>query len=158
MQIRRFVYSARSNWRPRVLREHIPFSENLDLSAHVEGRATLKYRLLAVVHHLGTIDSGHYITVAKGPGHNWEQIDDARVRSASTKAALKPEDSFLPYLLFWQREGGPVPVTPTRVHDQRFWEDRERDLAAARATMRQNGASKAPKKSYRVTKSTKAKR
>ena len=151
VQIYRFVAH------PSMQSAEIPFSDRLDLSPYIEGRASLKYRLLAVVDHFGTLNFGHYITAAKGPGGNWEEIDDTRVRPISTKVAVKPDEDFDPYVLFYERECGPVPVTPIRAHDQRFWEDRERDLATARATMRQNGTSNAPKKSYRITKPGKSK-
>lgn len=86
----------------------VPFSEHLDLSSFIDGRSTLKYRLLAVVHHTGSLQSGHYQAVAKGPSGNWEEIEDMQVRSArvSVKNATDPAKPWSPYLLFWERIGG----------------------------------------------------
>ncbi len=138
VHIRRFICDRSTNFHPRVRLDYIPFSERLDLSAHIKGQAALKYRLLGVVHHRGTLSNGHYITVARGPDGNWEEMDDSRVLSKGVRVAraLRPGNGWSPYLLFWERVGGEVVEAPTRSHDERFWaeKDRQRDKATIRRT------------------------
>ena len=139
VQIRRFTSDQSTHWQPKVRKEDIPFSERLDLSLFIDGQATLKYRLFAVVHHAGTMNNGHYITVARGPGGNWEEINDSRVQTKGVRMgnAMKPGKGWSPYLLFWERVGGEVAEAPMTTHDERFWaaKDEQRDLATIRRTM-----------------------
>ncbi len=118
----------------RLRKDHIPFVERLDLSAYIDGKATLKYRLRAVIHHSGSLNSGHYITVARGPGGTWEEMNDHNVRSKGIRLAdaVNPKNPWSPYLLFYERVGGEVVEAPTKVYDQEFWTARETELERAR--------------------------
>ncbi|KAL8895014.1 MAG: hypothetical protein Q9192_003901 [Flavoplaca navasiana] len=90
---------------------HIEFGEYLDLTRllHNKDGTTLRYRLVTAVHHSGTKDFGHYITVAKTPAGPWVRHNDRRVDKVDLREALRPTDNeFTPYLLFWQKE----PETP----------------------------------------------
>ena len=162
VQIRRFICDRSTNFHPQVRPDYIAFSERLDLSAHIEGQAVLKYRLLGVVHHRGTPSNGHYITVARGPGGNWEEMDDSHVHSKGIRVtrALRPGNGWNPYLLFWERVGGEVAEAPTRSHDERFWaeKDRQRDEATIRRTKIRVTADGVPQKHIYVRKPRKSRR
>jgi len=147
MQIRRFSYDKSYNG--RVVHDHIPFTERLDLSAFIDGPSTLKYRLVAVVNHRGSLGSGHYMTVARGPSGHWEEMNDSNVKTVRLKDALRPKTPFSPYLLFYERLGDGVVEAPTRAYDPAFWdeEDRKRDLATIRRTKKKSiihGVSQKP--------------
>ncbi|KAI4271308.1 MAG: hypothetical protein LQ337_006110 [Flavoplaca oasis] len=101
---------------------HIEFREYLDLTRflHNKDGTTLRYRLVTAVHHSGTKDFGHYITVAKTPAGPWVRHNNDRVDKVDLREALRPtDDDFTPYLLFWQKEpetsGNPEsPKTPSK--------------------------------------------
>lgn len=138
MQIRRFSYDK--NYNGRIVHGHIPFAECLDLSAFNNGPSTLRYRLVAVVSHKGSLGSGHYITVARGPSGHWEEMNDSSVKIVRLKDALRPRTPFSSYLLFYERVGGEVVEASTRAYDPEFWEDedRKRDLAKIRRTKKES--------------------
>ena len=83
----------------------ISFNEELDLSPYTRGRFALKYRLLSVVQHCGTREFGHYITIAKGPSGEWQNLDDSSASPATGTNPFCPRDeaAFTPYILFWAR-------------------------------------------------------
>ena len=81
---------------------HIPFSQSLDLTPYTSNRTPARYRLMAVVHHSGTLHRGHYVAVALGPGGTWQKMDDNLVTNVKVTEALKPRD-FTPYLLFYAK-------------------------------------------------------
>ena len=166
LQIRRFgTQGIGIGTNGRIRRDCIPFAEYLDLSAFAEGKAALKYRVLAVVQHRGTMKNGfatgHYITLARGPNRQWAEINDHEAithvdpmpnserisfRHASrTGDTSRPIDRMLPYLIFYERVGGEVADAPIRANDRKFWEARERDLTATRKIRKRansNGVSK----------------
>lgn len=95
--------------------DQVTFGQDLDLTPFTETNTILKYRLLSVVHHLGSRNQGHYKTVARGPGGTWEELDDEIVRKVRVGAALKPNHPWTPYMLFYAKieVNGPVEKSPT---------------------------------------------
>ena len=81
---------------------HIPFTQLLDLAPYTINRTPTRYRLIAVIHHSGTLDDGHYVTVAQGPSGNWQRMNDELVSDVKVTEALHPSD-FTPYLLFYAK-------------------------------------------------------
>ncbi|KAI4157273.1 MAG: hypothetical protein LQ342_008437 [Letrouitia transgressa] len=47
-----------------------PFRENLNLSRFVETYAPLTYRLYGVVYHVGSLETGHYVSATRTPSGN----------------------------------------------------------------------------------------
>ena len=91
---------------PRTLRKnnvHIPFTQSLDLTRYTTNRTPTRYRLMAVVHHKGTRNHGHYVAVALGPGDKWQKMDDSTVTDVEVSEALRPRGRFTPYLLFYAK-------------------------------------------------------
>lgn len=82
----------------------IDFKENLNLNdcLSVEKRKVEpipKYRLYAVVHHLGSgPNSGHYVSTVKDGDGKWKEMDDSHVSSSASPAGAKSA-----YMLFYQR-------------------------------------------------------
>ncbi|KAI4218978.1 MAG: hypothetical protein L6R36_008643, partial [Xanthoria steineri] len=79
------------------------YSNNLNLQP-VKNGEILRYTLLAAIHHQGTIEEGHYITVTKTPAGAWVRHNNETVETVDLQAALQPTDDFTPYLLFWQKD------------------------------------------------------
>ena len=115
IQLRRFIYrvSASGTANVRKNNQRVLFGPRIDLSAYLAGRKleprTVQYRLVAVVHQMGGLNTGHYITVARGPNGKWRELDDAIVARAVLADATDPQKSgqragyVTPYLLFWER-------------------------------------------------------
>ena len=80
---------------------HIPFRQSLDLAPYTIDKTPTRYRLMAVIHHSGTLDRGHYVTIAQGPGGNWQRMNDEVVTEVNVTVALRPSNDFTPYLLFY---------------------------------------------------------
>lgn len=117
----------------------MPFSECLDLSPFIDdddGNAPLRYRLLAVVHHSGSLHNGHYKAVAKNPSGIWEEIEDMQVRSKNVTIndATRPVGGWSPYLLFWEKV---AVASPLDSHDQMFKDEKRED--ATRKKRRKRG-------------------
>ncbi|KAL8841756.1 MAG: hypothetical protein Q9170_000789 [Blastenia crenularia] len=92
----------------------IPFDEYLDLSPYVQNSASLRYRLLATVQHIGSLHNGHYISVARTAQGDWQLQNDKESTKANLKHATSPTGAFAPYLLFWKKlpaEGIEVPLS-----------------------------------------------
>ncbi|KAL8933493.1 MAG: hypothetical protein Q9211_005753 [Gyalolechia sp. 1 TL-2023] len=93
--------------------EDIRFDQELDLSRFTKRGAPLRYRLMAAVHHQGTLEAGHYISVTRRDQDHWYRQDDHIVTEAGLDDALRPKEGFTPYLLFWAKipakEGVPPP-------------------------------------------------
>ena len=80
--------------------KRVHFSETLALSrAMCGGREGARYRLAALVEHIGaTPRSGHYVAYAQGGG-SWLRFDDTTVQPCSLQAMLaRPA-----YLLAYER-------------------------------------------------------
>lgn len=132
----------------QVRHDHIPFAERLDLSPFIDGPSALNYRLVAVANHRGKLGSGHYITVARGPSGKWEEMNDSGVRTVRLRDALRPAESWSPYMLFYERVGGEIVEAPTKAYDPAFWEeeDRKRGVATIKRTKKKkDGVRKTPK-------------
>lgn len=86
------------------LNKLVDFPEQINMMncLSAESRSTEpvpKYRLYAVVHHLGTSpNSGHYISTVRDVDGRWKTMDDSFVSSASTPVGDKTA-----YILFYQR-------------------------------------------------------
>ena len=62
----------------------------------------LKYDLIGVIHHIGNLNSGHYITYAKNPkSDSWYCFNDERVRKVENTAELITDTA---YILFYRRK------------------------------------------------------
>ena len=72
---------------------HYP-TENLDLGQH--SKASGLYNLFAIVHHTGSLNSGHYTATCKGFDHTWRHFDDSSISF--------PQTLFSPsaYILFYE--------------------------------------------------------
>ncbi|KAL8807051.1 MAG: hypothetical protein Q9200_004825 [Gallowayella weberi] len=92
------------NGKYRKSKSHVEFGEYLDLSRFVKNKTTLRYRLCAAIHHSGTKERGHYISVARTPGGQWVRHNNEEVIPVSLEEALHPTGGFTPYLLLWQKE------------------------------------------------------
>lgn len=82
---------------------HIPFTQWLDLEPYTIKRTPTRYRLMAAIHHRGTLHEGHYVTVARGAGGKWQRMNDEMVDDVKVTEALRPSDDFTPYLLFYAK-------------------------------------------------------
>lgn len=97
LQLRRF------EWNGTKKMAHIALDEELDLTPFTSGQIQCRYQLRSVVLHQGTMNSGHYKTVARGPS-GWAELDDLQVSTGKTiTAARDPAGKYTPYLLFWIR-------------------------------------------------------
>ena len=86
----------------------IRFQEELNVGPFVytnrltENWKPVMYRLRAVVEHLGTVDSGHFITFRQNSMNGrvkWFYTSDTYVRAANSQEVLKSS----PYMLFYER-------------------------------------------------------
>ncbi|KAL8958072.1 MAG: hypothetical protein Q9183_005910, partial [Haloplaca sp. 2 TL-2023] len=112
-QLSRFQPGEKGEYEKKIQR--VSYNEILSLSRYVKNEVPLKYRLLAVILHTGTLDGGHYITIGKTPGAQWAKYNDKMVQQSSLNEALGLSNSeFTPYLLFWQKEPleAPAPSLP----------------------------------------------
>ena len=59
------------------------------------------YDLYAVVHHVGTMNGGHYVSTCRveGDGDNWYQFNDRNVTPISEDQIVSPTG----YILFYKR-------------------------------------------------------
>ncbi|KAL8794847.1 MAG: hypothetical protein Q9182_007587, partial [Xanthomendoza sp. 2 TL-2023] len=113
----------RVNGRYRKSMSDVAFGEILDLSRFVKNREILRYRLRAAIHHRGTKERGHYITVARTPGGQWVRHDNQEVSTVSLEEVLRPADGFTPYLLFWQKEKPKSRKRPSPVEHEKEQRD-----------------------------------
>ncbi|KAI4189983.1 MAG: hypothetical protein L6R41_001091 [Letrouitia leprolyta] len=81
----------------------IGFDEELDLSRFTKRHASLRYRLMAVVHHRGSWEFGHYISMTRRDRDCWYRQDDESVKEVGLNDVLEPMGEFTPYLLFWAK-------------------------------------------------------
>lgn len=101
IQFNRFILDSKGNARKSTHR--INFDEKLDLSRFTKRDAPLRYRLMAVVHHKGNLEGGHYISTTRRNGDRWDRQDDDIVRDAGLAGVFNPMGGFTPYLLFWAK-------------------------------------------------------
>ncbi|CAD6581102.1 MAG: hypothetical protein ASARMPREDX12_000356 [Alectoria sarmentosa] len=88
----------------------VSFTQNLDLSPFIYDTATLKYRLIAVIHQRGSLTFGRYKVVTKTPGGKWEEIHNRAVSKVRVGAALNPAAPWMPFILVYTRVDGQVSV------------------------------------------------
>ena len=88
----------------------IPFPQLLNLTPYTTNKTPTRYRLMAVVHHSGSLHAGHYVAVTRDPRGKWEKMDDNNVTSVPVAEALNPPD-FTPYLLFYAKEPSGQAIT-----------------------------------------------
>ncbi|KZF20703.1 cysteine proteinase [Xylona heveae TC161] len=94
--------------RLRKVQTAVDICEWLDLSKYaseLEQRVpdTLRYRLISVVQHSGSLHGGHYISVAKGPHEMWRTLNDEMVSKATISDAINPGKGWTPYILTYVR-------------------------------------------------------
>lgn len=104
----------------------IPFNEDIDLSPYTDGNFALRYRLLSVVQHHGTVKKGHFINLAKERNGGWTKLNDDRATRATRTDPFCPraKNAFTPYLLFWGRVDEDV-VTEPPTSDETAVEDED---------------------------------
>ena len=79
--------------------KRVQFSESLVLSRAVcGGREGVRYRLAALVEHIGaTPRSGHYVAYAQGGDSGWLRFDDTTVQPCSLPSVLARPAYILAY-------------------------------------------------------------
>lgn len=115
IQLRRFIFTRHANgtFSYRKNNHRVAFGQFLDLSEYLEGQkqgsGALRYRLAAVVQQMGGLNTGHYVTMARGTHGKWREMDDAAVTGVRQPEVLDPlkhghrGNHITPYLLFWER-------------------------------------------------------
>jgi ubiquitin C-terminal hydrolase len=110
------IQLKRFDWRGKKDSEPVRFSSTLNLNPYRDeaNKVDSEYELSAVVVHAGSINSGHYICLAKGPDGVWMEFNDLSVSKSSLNAVLdlgtgggrskKDNGGWTPYLLFFQRK------------------------------------------------------
>ncbi|KAI9787723.1 MAG: hypothetical protein M1839_000254 [Geoglossum umbratile] len=99
LQLKRFANVSSTSSK---LEYKVQFPLQLDAFAYTARAKRLKavgsemYDLLGVIVHMGTIDTGHYISFAR-EGHQWFRFDDSKVTLASEQEVLSADA----YLLFY---------------------------------------------------------
>eukprot|EP00731_Ephydatia_muelleri_P009611 Em0005g197a len=93
----------------------VDFPFELDISEHCRSgdgsQPRCVYDLFAVIHHFGTINSGHYIACCKDRGSDqWQRYDDARVTVCNKDEVVKSSA----YVLFYHIRDGPNRHEPNR--------------------------------------------
>ena len=85
--------------------KRVIISPYLSLSEYAVPRisGSLRYQLVSVANHSGTMTGGHHITTTLTPRRNWIQANDSRLSKADFEAAVDPEGNFTPYILFYKR-------------------------------------------------------
>lgn len=84
----------------------VRYGSELDLARYADKTLDvskgLKYRLLAVVAHMGSLNSGHYIAFGRSSAGVF-CLDDDDVSKAEVADLLFPPKPFTPYILFYTR-------------------------------------------------------
>jgi hypothetical protein len=78
----------------------VDFSDEIDMAPFVQGPQKdedLKYRLFAVVHHIGTIHGGHYIATIRSEKDGWFTYNDEAVYPSSDKSVFSETADVLLY-------------------------------------------------------------
>jgi ubiquitin C-terminal hydrolase len=104
------VQLKRFNWAGQKDSHPVPINTLLNLNANrtSNNKSNSGYELSAVVLHQGSLNGGHYISMAKGADGQWLEFDDNHVSrvSGGEMAALTDKGKaggFTPYLCFYQR-------------------------------------------------------
>ncbi|KAL5259382.1 hypothetical protein ACHWQZ_G009736 [Mnemiopsis leidyi] len=105
IHIKRFRHSKKT----RKLGNPLEFPFELDLSPYLTSVINKsnkvkeeigRYRLFAVVNHMGTTDSGHYINYVLHAGEQWFRCDDTYLTKVSKETVLNSEA----YMLFYHKK------------------------------------------------------
>ncbi|GER51454.1 ubiquitin carboxyl-terminal hydrolase [Striga asiatica] len=105
IQLKRFGQDARG--RVSKLNGHVVFKETINLKPYMDPRCsegeTLKYRLVGLVEHLGSMRGGHYVAYMRSNEESgdcvWYHASDAYVRQVSVDEVLRCQA----YILFYER-------------------------------------------------------
>ena len=88
----------------------VKFPFELDMTPYVDPRShssSLQYNLVGVVHHVGAINSGHYIAFARR-GDKWLLFNDADVKVVQDAEDVRYPNTIngvsTPYLLFYEQQ------------------------------------------------------
>ncbi|KAI0464451.1 hypothetical protein LJB42_002066 [Komagataella kurtzmanii] len=107
-QLKRFEHSASSSTK---IETHVGFPLFLDmepytvsetLNSNEQGRASwglMTYQLFAIVIHIGSVNTGHYICIIKNRDGNWFKFDDSRITLVSQDYVSKSNAYLLYYIL-----------------------------------------------------------
>ncbi|KAL5494431.1 hypothetical protein EMCRGX_G015766 [Ephydatia muelleri] len=113
MHLNRFHQDV--NGKRHKIETFVDFPFELDISEHCQSGDSSQprcvYDLFAVIHHFGTISSGHYIACCKDRGSDqWQRYDDARVTVCNKDEVVKSSA----YVLFYHIRDGPNRDGPNR--------------------------------------------
>jgi len=103
------VQLKRFSWNGKKDAFALPISSTLDLNEYrtTSNNVPSKYRLQAIVSHLGSPHSGHYRCAARGADEQWIIFDDMTTKKVREEVSLDPGSGnargWTPYLLFFQR-------------------------------------------------------
>jgi len=90
--------------KPFVNNPNLPsdyFSKELNGDG-LNGSEEVRYDLVGVIHHIGSLNSGHYITFAKNAkSGEWYKYDDEKVKKVESTAQIVTDTA---YILFYQRK------------------------------------------------------
>jgi hypothetical protein len=100
---------GRKYWTAEKVKDHVQYSDRLDLSAYSNG--SLSYQLNGVVAHSGeTLTEGHYISMMRSQrGNGFVLCDDKMIDDKQTKEQVLSQaegHKFQSYLLVYQKIGG----------------------------------------------------
>lgn len=94
IQLKRFEHLATST----KIENHVNFPLFLDMAAYtVDPSQPLTYELFAVVCHIGSVNTGHYVSMAKSRNGMWFKFDDEVVSRVTAQHVLQTKA----YLLFY---------------------------------------------------------
>lgn len=90
---------------PYVINPHLPsdyFGKETDGSNQSNGSKKLEYDLIGVIHHIGNLNSGHYIAHCKNiKTGEWHAYDDERIRKIENLEEIVTSTA---YILFYRRK------------------------------------------------------
>jgi hypothetical protein len=90
--------------------KHVSFEQTLELLLSDDGGGSKAvYDLCGVVvHHGGSVHSGHYVAYVRSPGLQWYEMNDNHVSSCTLQKVLGVEA----YMLFYSRCDVALPIPP----------------------------------------------
>ena len=103
LHLKRFTYGQGKVNKP------IAFEPKLTIPVGSDAKETVSYQLTGiVVHHGGSVHSGHYVAYIRSPNGTWYEMNDATVTSVS----IQKVQSQQAYICFYTQEGVPAAITP----------------------------------------------
>lgn len=96
----------RTDDRGRKLNNAVAIKPTIDLTNYRDAgiREPLRYELVGIIKHKGTLEFGHYTSACKGPDGDWYGFDDQQKSKTSLAAAVSSSKGFTPYILYFQRK------------------------------------------------------